>query len=102
MNNIINNLLSDFMQNNQNSSQTQTKNFTYPNFDNNFSNQNNKNNLINKLLPLLISGGNITDILPSLGVNNPLLSSVMAMQSPKNNINKIESDKIDISSLSKV
>ena len=83
---------------------------TYPHFDNvNTSNNQNANNgnlssLLEKVLPLLLSGKSITDILPNLTSNslfsNPIFSQILSSKNDQNDI-KIESDKIDISSLTK-
>ena len=48
-----------------------------PNNINNTQNQN-QNSLIYKILPLLISGKGINEILPSIMGNNPLVSSIMS------------------------
>lgn len=48
-----------------------------PNNINNTQNQN-QNSLIYKILPLLISGKGINEILPSIMGNNPLISSIMS------------------------
>lgn len=48
-----------------------------PNNINNTQNKN-QNSLIYKILPLLISGKGINEILPSIMGNNPLVSSIMS------------------------
>ena len=83
---------------------------TYPHFDNvNTSNNQNTNNgnlssLLEKILPLLLSGKSITDILPNLTNNNlfsnPIFSQILSSKNNESNI-KIESDEIDVSSLTK-
>lgn len=92
------------------------KNFnTYPifneeNFNTTLNNDTkllSKNNLVSKLLPLLISGKQIEDILPLIApslANNPLALNILKTQSTntKNTNKKIESDKIDLSTLYKV
>ena len=45
---------------------------------NNINNTQNQNSLIYKILPLLISGKGINEILPSIMGNNPLVSSIMS------------------------
>ena len=84
---------------------------TYPTFENTNSsiNQNTNNNMINKLLPLIMSGKPINEILPQLGINtplnNPLISSILSntnSQKPNSKTQKIKSDKIDVSSLYKI
>ena len=48
-----------------------------PNYINNTQNQD-QNSLIYKILPLLISGKGINEILPSIMWNNPLVISIMS------------------------
>lgn len=94
---------------------------TYPNFsgdegaqfpqtNNNLNNNTNfnntnfgDNNLMSKILPMLVSGKGINEILPSLGGSNPLISSLLSATNKETKQDKkIESDKIDISTLYKV
>ena len=74
----------------------------YPNT--NFLNENNQNFNIDlqKILPLLISGKNIGEILPNMFGANPLLANIMNINKNKKTQTKIESDTIDVSSLHKV
>ena len=97
MNNILSNLIKNFSMQNNNNQQS-----FYPNFNNQtMHNDNSQNNIIQKLLPMLISGKGLNDALSSLTNSNPLLSSIMSINKPKEDM-KIESDKIDVSSLSKI
>ena len=106
MNNLLN-MLSGFMQTNSanQSNVTKTQN-TYPMFmDNkNTSPQEQNPNLnMQKMLQLLLSGKSTNDILSMITGNNPIFSSLVNSQSiNKNSTEKIESDKIDISSLTKI
>lgn len=95
MNNIFDTLLTNL---NKNSQPNNSQQNTYPNF--NFSNKI-QSNLINSILPLLFSGSGIPDV-SSLSNSNPLLSSIFSKMQNKETQKKIESDKIDVSSLSKV
>ena len=76
------------------------------NFDDVYQNKQNnlQNNFdIQSVLPMLLSGKNISDILPKMFGENPLVSSLLNSSTKKNNMTKkIESDKIDVSSLNKV
>ena len=92
MNNILNVLLSNF----SNNSNTQNNQNTYPNF----TAPNNANNVLYSILPMLISGK--TPDLTAFTNQNPLLSSILSTSFKKEPIKKIESDKIDVSSLSKI
>ena len=69
------------------------------------SNQNNQQTIFSKLLPMLLSGKNINDILPTLLPNNPLTNNPILtsfLTTKKSETKKIESDVIDISSLTKI
>ena len=83
----------------------------YPKFENqNFNNNKSTNdNMISKILPLVMSGKPINEILPQLGLNtslnNQLISYILnSSNSQKQNTKtqKIKSDKIDVSSLYKI
>ncbi len=88
----------------------------YPNMnmDNNANNTNgnstqqNSNNtpLLQKILPLILSGKNFSDILPTLtnmqNINPMLASALSATQKNEKSTKKIESDKIDLSHLTKI
>lgn len=101
--------------NKQNNYQTQN---TYPQFNNDFVNNQNQqnsqnysnfqnssnfqsNDMLQKLLPMLLSGKGLNDILPNLQTNNPLISSILNTTQEKDE-KKLESDVIDTSSLSKI
>ena len=75
----------------------------YPNykFEETTMTQNNGIDL-QKILPLLISGKNIGEILPNMFGANPLLANIMNINKNKKTQTKIESDTIDVSSLHKV
>ncbi len=72
--------------------------------NNNLQNQmgNNQSNMLSKLLPLLMSNKGINEILPSLSGSNPLISSILSNNSNNNKEQKIENDKIDVSSYTKI
>lgn len=88
----------------------------YPNMnmDNNANNANtntsqqNSNNtpLLQKILPLILSGKNFSDILPTLtnmpNINPMLANALSATQKNEKSVKKIESDKIDLSHLTKI
>ena len=60
---------------------------------------------IQSLLPMLLSGKNINDILPKMFNTNPLISSLLSSTTSKKSnttTKKIESDIIDVHSLNKV
>ncbi len=96
--------------NNQNNFNINAYPYINTNFDgqnsqnNNFQNQtdNNQSNMLSKLLPLLISNKGINEILPSLSGSNPLISSILSNTNDLNKEQKIESDKIDVSSYTKI
>ena len=86
-------------------------NSIYPNFkfDEPYINNNKQNQTLfsginlQSLLPNLISGKGINDILPKILKNsNPMLANIMNLSSKSENSEKIESDKIDVNSLTKV
>lgn len=89
----------------------------YPNMDANAQNVNQTNNnigtnnssLLQKILPMLLSGKTLSDILPSMtnmpNMQNisPLLANVLSTsQSHEKSVKKIESDNIDVSHLTKL
>lgn len=90
MNNILNNLIGNLSKNQSNNKQN-----TYPNF-----NFNSNNNSINSILALLLSGKDLSSF-SELSNINPIISSILTNQK-KDDAKKIESDKIDLSSLSKI
>lgn len=79
---------------------------------NQLDNQQNQsdNSIIQKILPMLLSGKTLQDILPSLSNFsnfsnlNPMLANVLSSSNNKtqNDNKKIESDKIDLSHLTKI
>ena len=86
-------------------------NSIYPNFkfDEPYINNNKQNQTLfsginlQSLLPSLLSGKGINDILPKILKNsNPMLANIMNLSSKSENSEKIESDKIDVNSLTKV
>ncbi len=84
----------------------------YANLNNDSNNSNQEQNnsnttpLIQKILPLILSGKNFNEILPSLtnikNVNPMLANALSSVQKSEKNIKKIESDKIDLSHLTKI
>lgn len=79
---------------------------------NQLGNQQNQsdNSIIQKILPMLLSGKTLQDILPSLSNFsnfsnlNPMLANILSSSNNKtqNDNKKIESDKIDLSHLTKI
>ena len=103
--------------NNQPSSENNQNNFNinaYPYINTNFDDQNfssdgtvnqtnnSQSNMLSKLLPLLISNKGINEILPTLSGSNPLISSILSNKNDSEKEQKIESDKIDVSSYTKI
>lgn len=103
--------------NNQPSSENNQNNFNinaYPYINTNFDGQNfssdgtvnqtnnSQSNMLSKLLPLLISNKGINEILPTLSGSNPLISSILSNKNDSEKEQKIESDKIDVSSYTKI
>lgn len=73
----------------------------------NTSQQNSNNTpLLQKILPLILSGKNFSDILPTLtnmpNINPMLANALSATQKNEKSTKKIESDKIDLSHLTKI
>lgn len=105
-NNTINNLNTQSFQqnNNQNIYPNCIPNNQKENIENNkvFGN-NNDNNLLSTLLPLLMSGQNISmqEILKKMGAQNPMISTILKNIENKPNASK-QSSKIDVSGLVKV
>ena len=105
-NNTINNLNTQSFQqnNNQNIYPNCIPNNQKENIENNkvFGN-NNDNNLLSTLLPLLMSGQNISmqEILKKMGAQNPMISTILKNIENKANASK-QSSKIDVSGLVKV
>ena len=100
MNDLLNNLLSGFL-NNKSKPQTYSKN-TYPSFVEANSNKM-QNGGIQNLLLALLSGKESADMLDMLTGGNPLATALLANKKKSNSsLEKIESDKIDTSSLTKI
>ena len=70
------------------------------------SQQNNQNSLLNKILPLLISGKNLTEILPSILGNNQLINSILSSlsnkQTEKQKRSTTKTSKIDMKGYVKI
>ncbi len=78
-------------------------NITNSNDDEKINTQSQTNFDIQKILPAIISGKGLTEILPNLIPQNPMLSSIMSLSKSKNiKTEKIKSDIIDVSSLHKI
>ena len=74
----------------------------YPNIKFDENNLNNGGLNLQKILPLLISGKSIGEILPNMFGSNPLIANLLNMNKNTNVHTKIESDTIDVNSLHKV
>ncbi len=84
---------------------TITQNVDMQNIQNAQSENQSQNFTIQKLLPLILSKKDISEILPTLFSNNPLLCAIMSnikTQKTKTTNAKIQSDKIDTSNLQKI
>lgn len=89
----------------------------YPNMDEsaqnasqtNYTNGFNSSSIMQKILPMLLSGKTLSEVLPSMtnmpNMQNisPLLANVLSTsQSHEKSVKKIESDSIDVSHLTKL
>ena len=84
---------------------TITQNLGYQNTQNLQGENASNSQLIQKLLPLILSKKDISEILPTLFSNNPLFSAIMSnMKTTKVQASsaKIQSDIIDTSTLQKI
>lgn len=95
----MNNIFDILMSINKNPQYSNAQQNTYPNFS---SSEQNKSNIISSILPLLLSNNGGLPDLSTISNSNPLISSILSTMQNKEPTKKIESDKIDISSLSKV
>ena len=95
----MNNIFDILMSINKNPQYNNAQQNTYPNFS---SSEQNKSNIISSILPLLLSNNGGLPDLSTISNSNPLISSILSTMQNKEPTKKIESDKIDISSLSKV
>ena len=68
----------------------------------NFTNQNQQSQLMQKLLPAIMSGKPINEVLSSITNTNPIISSVLNMTNKNENKISLDSDKIDTTCFIKI